>query len=134
MRGLVVVPAVVLVLIASAGQAQVPSRASWCADRQTHVPIDSLRALVWQYHPEALDPARSRDSVLVGFVMDSSCRVVDHAVGRYQADRLGVQGLLTSVIPYTQLNPFLQAGIAEATTNSVTLPGTPWIVWIARKE
>jgi hypothetical protein len=107
------------------------AQGSWCSTRDSQVPVDSLRALVLKHHPNALRASASRDSVLVAFVLDSSCRVLMHAVGRYQADRLGVENLLTTVLPHARLQPFIIAGIAEATDASGA--GTPWIVWVSRR-
>ena len=103
---------------------------SWCSTSNAHVPVDSLRALALRYHAEAFNPEARRDSVLVGLILDSSCRVIEHAAGRYHSDRLGAENLLQTVIPSAQLQPFIVAGIAEATDDQA--PGTPWIVWVSR--
>ena len=133
MRFLAVAPTAVLLLVASSLHAQEAQRQSWCATVGSPVTVDSLRELVREYYPEALDPARRRDSVLVGFILNGSCRVMIHATGRYHADRLGVEGLLTSLIPDAQVQPFVQAGIAEATPKWESVPGAPWIVWVTRR-
>jgi len=122
---------VAAVLSASSLQGQQAAQGSWCSTRNTNVPVDSLRALVEKYHPDALKAEVSRDSVLVGFVLDASCRVLVHGTGRYHADRLGVDNLLFGILPTVQVEPFIMAGIAQATAESV--PGTPWIVWVSKR-
>jgi|SRR5262245_7415138 len=117
--------------LAPALSAQAAVSTAWCSNSADSVPIDSLRALALKYHPEAFKPEVRRDSVLVGLVLDSSCRVIEHAVARYHANRVGTDDLLRTAIPTVQLELFLIAGVAEAT--NAQGPGTPWIVWVSKQ-
>ena len=108
---------------------QAKSASTWCSESSPS--IDSLRALVVQYHAPALRKEFSDDSLLVGFILDPTCHVVQHAAGHYHASHLGVDSLLTSLFPNAQLKPFLAAGIAEASEPKGS--GSPWIVWVMKK-
>jgi hypothetical protein len=76
MRSVLAVPWLAVSLLAGPISAQVPP----CLGR------GFLQHWTRQYHPEALAPAAQRDSTMVGFVFDSTCHVIRHAVGHYRPD------------------------------------------------
>ena len=94
-------------------------------------PVDSIRALAARLHPEALKPAVSRDSLLIGLILDRSCQVVQHAVGRRPIDSLRVDDALAFVFPGYRELPMVVSGFAEATPQRA--PGSPWIVWLVKR-
>lgn len=90
-------------------------------------PIERLQALARQYHPEALTRARSRDSVLVAFVLDRQCRALHHTTGRQPSRPQDIETTLASLFPGIRMQPFLVAGILFASAD--TTQGSPQIVW-----
>ena len=85
MRSLLAVTPLAALLLVSSAYAQQPAVARPCVARG-EPGVEYLQSLARQYHPEALAPASQRDSIVVGFVFDSTCQVVRHAVGRYGPD------------------------------------------------
>lgn len=121
MRGLAL--AVPATLMANGLAAQQPTS---CAVRQPT--LDFLQGLARQYHPEALQPDRSSDSLLVVFIMDAQCRVLDHATSRRQGEGIDLEATLTSLFPAARIPASVRmAGIVEALR--APGPGTPWVVW-----
>ena len=88
--------------------------------------VEYLHQLTAQYHPEALAPAAQGDSVLVGFVLDSSCTVVRHAVGRRVAGAEWVDSSLARLFPDLKGASYLKVGAAAFAAQA---PGGPTAIW-----
>ena len=97
--------------------------------------VERLQALAREYHPEALTADKSRASMLVGFLLDSSCQVLHHTTGQRMGEHIDVDSTLTSLFPGVPVRPWELEGIATATPSDVDprIPGQPWIVWAVLK-
>ncbi len=118
------------ITLTSAVYPQAPTATASCAGTKPP-PIDQLQALARQYHQQALRPELSSHSVLIGFVLDTSCRIVRHAVGRRFANRIPVDSALALLFPGVPTKPFITAGFADASVQRG--PAAPWIVWVVLK-
>ena len=118
------------ITLTAVAYSQSPNATASCANPKAPS-LEQLRALAQQYHPNALRPELSHHSVMVGFVLDSSCRVLQHAVGRRFAERTPVDSALASLFPSIQGEPFNTAGFADASAQRGA--GAPWIVWVVLK-
>ena len=116
-----------MVLVGSVSAQEADPQRS-CASRNG-ASSELLQSLVTQYHPEVLAPATRRDSTVVGFVLDSTCRVVRHAAGRIQSPDSSSDLLLARLFPDLKGGPasFSVSGIAE--TVPFGAPGHPVIVY-----
>ena len=100
-----------------------PSR---CSGRNAPF-VEYLHALTRQYHPEALAPARQRDSIVVGFVFDATCEMVRHAMGRYSgAPNSGVDDELARLFPGVDPRGFSASG---GWSREPFTPGHLNVVW-----
>ena len=117
---------------ARAASAQADSSAVSCSGPHGP-PLERLRALALQYHPEALAPENGRASVLVAFVLDPNCQVLNHATGQRAGEQIDVDSTLASLFPGVQIQPWVMEGIAAATVGDPQSQGRPWIVWAVKK-
>ena len=131
MRFLSALPVAASMAFAAPVLGQAFQSTNWCITLNGPGVGDSLLALARQYHPELFNQGSSRDSLFVGLVLDTNCRVVQHAVAHYHASNLGMDNLLAAVFPNFQLRPFLVGGIMHATPELSA--GAPWIVWITKR-
>ena len=94
---------------------------------RTTLAIENLQGLVRKYHPEVLAARVARDSVVVGFVFDRTCRVVRQAVGRRAAGDRTTDDALFRLFPDLAPGPahFAVAGGADAVPSRE--PGRPMI-------
>jgi hypothetical protein len=94
-----------------------------------HPRIEFLQGLAHQYYPDALAPERVRDSLVIGFVFDSACHVVRHALGTHQASDSTVDMAIARLFPDLGTGPafFTSAGGADAVPSRE--PGHPHVVW-----
>jgi len=131
MRSLLVVVPLALSMFADHASAQQPVAARPCLARdQSETAF--IQQTARQYHPEALAPARERDSVLVAFVLDSTCQVVRHVVAKYGADSLvTTDSLVVTLFPEFRGADFKAGGIIAL---AMRTPGHPIIVWAVLKR
>ena len=94
--------------------------------------IRHLQTLARQYHPEALTAAKSHAGVLLGFVLDTQCRVLHHTTGQRHGEKIDLEATLAALFPDVQMKPFVTAGIADASVDHAK--GRPWVVWTVVKS
>jgi len=73
----------------------------------------------------------TRSGVLIGFVLDSQCRVLRHTTGQRAAEKIDLEATLATLFPDVRVKPFVTAGIADARKEHTQ--GGPWIVWTVVK-
>ena len=131
MRSLLTVTPLVALLLAGSAYAQQPAVVPGCGTRGGP-PTEYLRDLARQYHSAALAPAAQRDSVIVGFVFDSTCHVVRHAVGRYGPDSSGtLDSELARLFPDLRVTDFRSSG---GYAREPFEPGHLVIAWVMLKH
>jgi hypothetical protein len=131
MRSLLSVVSLAALMWAGPGYAQQPAAARPCIARDQSQ-ADYIQKLAHQYHPESLAPAAQHDSLIVGFVFDSTCQVLRHAVGRYGPDSsLTTDSLMARLFPGLRRSDFNSGGIIGI---AMRTPGHPMIVWAVLKR
>jgi len=126
MRSIAVFSVFTSLLLAGSAYAQRPTEAGPCA-APSGPSIERLQDLARLYHPEALSAAKSQAFVLIAFVLNADCRVLQHTTGQRAGEHIDLETTLRSLFPDLGRGPFVPAGIADATTDPA--PGRPWIVW-----
>jgi hypothetical protein len=118
--------------LASSAYAQQPAVAAPLCGTRSGPRVEYLQNLTRQYHPAALAPAAQRDSIIVGFLFDSTCQVVRHAVGRYGPDTTGtVSSELARLFPGLRTPDFRRVG---GYSREPFEPGHLIIVWAVLKR
>ena len=131
MRSLLLVPPLAALMMAGSAYAQQPAVERPCVARGGP-PSEYLQKLARQYHPEALAPAAQHDSMVVGFVFDSTCQVVRHGVGRYGPDwPTAVDSALAKLFPAVTTADFSSSGVLSI---AVRTPGHLMIMYAVLKR
>jgi hypothetical protein len=125
MRSLLAITTLAALLLAGSAYAQQPTGERSCG-RRSGPRKAYLQKLVRQYHPDALAPAVQRDSVTVGFVFDSTCQVLRHAVGRRASNGRTVDSELARLFPDLRATDFSSSGVYS---RKPLTPGHLMIVW-----
>ena len=126
MRSRLTISPLAALMLTTSAYAQQPAVQGPCVARG-EPGVEYLQKVVHQYHPEALAPAAQRDSVIVGFVFDSTCQVVRHAVARYGPDSTStVDAELAKLFPNLSRTELRSAG---GWAREPFVPGHLLVVW-----
>src|SRR5687768_7721985 len=89
-----------------------------------------FQALVREYHPQVLRTEEGEEANVVGFLLNTRCRVLHHGTGQRPSRSSSIGDMLASVFPDLQLRdqPYITAGVGNANPKG-TVAGGPIVVW-----
>jgi hypothetical protein len=118
-------------LLAGSLYGQQSAALSACGGRNG-LTVGQLQELTHQYHPDALAPGAQRDTIIVGFVLDTACNVVRHAIGHYQPDTNGtLDAELIRLFPDLNVSDLRSVG---GWTREPFAPGHLLVAWAVLKR